>query len=274
MKKIFLTLLVAALLVLSLSIFVSAADVEVTFGDVTYKFGEVTTLDSIEIPEGYDAESRVLMSDGKTYPSYYIFGKANHIGKNSLVWDKIAKDDGSAYTIADVIMLEVPSYITELRNDAPLSDMDNVVYVSIPSIKTIQNEAHFSGLDSLVVANLSRATGMTYMSRGFFMNNANLTTVIWPETSSFTSIGRGAFANCTSLTEIALPEGIKSIGEDGHNNPGTFQGCTNLKSVHLPNSLTFIGKKDFLNCSSLTSSCSFGMLLYKFYKHCLEFQCL
>ena len=235
------------------TISVSAADPSVTVDGVTYEFGEVITVDTITAPEGIDTESRVLMSDGKTYPAFYIVGARNSIYKNTFVWTNVTKEDGTAYSYADIIMLEIPSNVNEMGNDRPLEDMDNAVYVSVPSITSWKNEAHFSGLDSLVVMDLSRATKMTYMTRGFVMDCPKLTTVIWPTESSISSIARGAFAKCTSLTSIVLPEGITSMGEDNHNNPGAFENCTALESITLPSTLTFIGKREFLNCSALTS---------------------
>ena len=140
-----------------------------------------------------------------------------------------------------------------MKNDAPLANMDNAVYVSMSNVTSWGNEAHFSSLDSVVVLDLSRAVGTTSLPRGFAMNDSKLTTIIWPSESSIKSIARGAFTRCYSLTEIALPEGITSIGEDGHNNPGCFEDCTALVSISIPSTLTFIGKKDFRNCSALTS---------------------
>ena len=43
-------------------------------GAVSYEpnFGEITILDGISAPTKIDTTSRVLMTDGKTYPAYYI----------------------------------------------------------------------------------------------------------------------------------------------------------------------------------------------------------
>ena len=62
-----------------------------------------------------------------------------------------------------------------------------------------------------------------------FSNNANLTSVVLPET--VTTIEWKAFFNCTSLTTINIPESVTTI------NSSAFQGCTSLviDELYLPN---------------------------------------
>ena len=263
-KKLFLAIAIVAILTCLFAISISAAEPEVTVGETTYKFGTVTTVEGIAEPTKLDTTSRILVKDSDgtliTYPAYYFlpdsseFNSSNAISSSgTLNAVKVTKADDTAYTALDIIMLEIPVGVTTLKSDALFSSADSMVYCSMPSITGWGNEAHFSGLDSLVVMDISRATETTYLPRGFVMNSPEFTTIIWPTTSKIKSIARGAFTNCDSLTSITLPEGLTQIGEDSHNNPGTFEGCDYLSEVKLPSTLTFIGKKDFLNCVALTS---------------------
>lgn len=99
-----------------------------------------------------------------------------------------------------------------------------------------------------------------------FMDNTNLTSVVFPETitalgnhiffgcenllwtripSKVETIGPNVFFGCESLTSMVVPEGVTRIEES------TFNHCFNLRSVILPESLTFIGYYAFHKCYKL-----------------------
>ena len=109
---------------------------------------------------------------------------------------------------------------------------------------------------------------VTEIGSGAFHSNANVTTIILPDTikkigesafgcctaldtihlpDSLTDIGECAFFACEALESIVLPEGISSIEKE------TFKLCTKLNSVTLPTSLCSIGERAFADCSSLSN---------------------
>ena len=55
------------------------------------------------------ATSRVLMSDGKTYPAYYICKNSASLG---LSYTDLSKQTGITYAAKDVVRLEIPSGVT------------------------------------------------------------------------------------------------------------------------------------------------------------------
>lgn len=60
------------------------------------------------------------------------------------------------------------------------------------------------------------------------------------------NIGNGAFIGCTGLEEIIIPDSVTAIGDN------SFNGCSSLKKITLPESLNSIGHSTFRNCSALT----------------------
>jgi len=113
---------------------------------------------------------------------------------------------------------------------------------------------------------------MSTIEERAFLNDTNLTTVIFPENSDCTYIGENAFEGCTKLTSIIIPKSVTNIGDNAFNgcsklssvlfeSPSscksvgnqTFLNCTNLTSIIIPISITEIGEKSFYGCSKLTS---------------------
>lgn len=79
-----------------------------------------------------------------------------------------------------------------------------------------------------------------------FKNNANITSIVVPE--SVKSIAVGAFGFCSLLESITLPAecAISSTSN-------LFQNCVKLQSVQIPSGVTTIGNYMFSGCSALTS---------------------
>ena len=74
--------------------------------------------------------------------------------------------------------------------------------------------------------------GITKISDWAFANNANLTSVVLPD--SLTKICYSAFEE-TSLTNVIIPDGVTEI--EG----SAFDGCRNLKKILIPKSVTSFG---------------------------------
>ncbi len=112
-KKIFLITLLIALFVCAFAVAVSADDT------IPEWPSEVTILDGMSDKATFGADgkagatSRVLMSDGKAYPAYYIIKDSSTLGVS---FDEINKNPtikalGITYSQASVVRLEVPNGI-------------------------------------------------------------------------------------------------------------------------------------------------------------------
>ena len=263
-KKIFLAIAIVAMLTCLFAISISAAEPEVTVGETTYKFGTVTTVEDMAVPTNLDTTSRILVKDSDgtliTYPAYYFLPdsttlyNSNTIDTSSgaLKAVKVTKTDGTVYSAADIIMLEIPNGVNKLSTDGLFSTLDSMVYLSLPSITSYGNEKHFAECTALKVVDLSRAVDMTYTSTLMFYKCSALDTIIWPvvpegQTPKLTSLSRGSFAY-TALTSVAVPEGVKNLGDNSNNQRGVFSYCEKLTSITLPSTLEVIGRELISYC--------------------------
>ena len=101
-------LLITLLVALFACIFVVSVSAEDTIPEWP---SEVTILEGMSDKATFGADgtvgatSRVLMSDGKAYPAYYIFSDKNSI---SISFTEINKK-GVSYSVASIVRLEVPN---------------------------------------------------------------------------------------------------------------------------------------------------------------------
>ena len=65
--------------------------------------------------------------------------------------------------------------------------------------------------------------------------------------NSVTTIGFGAFSGCTGLTSVVIPDSVTTIGGSA------FSRCTGLTSIVIPDSVTTIGNSAFHGCTGLTA---------------------
>ena len=107
MKKFGLILALASLLLCAFAITAMAAEIP--------DWTEVTVLDGMADKATFGADgtvgatSRVLMSDGKTYPAYYICKDSKTLG---ITFADINKKSGTTYSASSVVRIEVPKGIT------------------------------------------------------------------------------------------------------------------------------------------------------------------
>lgn len=106
-------------------------------------------------------------------------------------------------------------------------------------------EAH-APWSSFAVNEVEIGEGATSIGNYAFFNNANLSSVTFPD--SLTQIGEYAFASCTNLAQIPLPAQLQSAGAHA------FDGCTALTDVTLPEQLQNVSANMFAGCSSLTQA--------------------
>ena len=117
----------------------------------------------------------------------------------------------------------------------------------LPNLKTINGGFENCGVRKITnLGSITKVTG--------FSNNANLTSVVLPET--LTIIDDKAFSNCTSLTTINLPESVTTI------NGNSFGNCTSLviDELYLPNLQTFGEGRAFINVSRISRITSLGQI--------------
>ena len=202
-KKIFLMLAVMAMLICIFAISVSAAD-----------FGAVTLVDGITTVDGLDTTSRVLMSDGITYPSAYIFKNLKDIDFSAL-----NSATGKSYDSSSVVMIEYPEGCTYVSRTFAGSTTLEYVYFS------------------------STITGVQW---GTFLQCSNLTVVEFAENSTITAMNTDCFGG-TGIVELKLPNSLQTVNEN------FLRGSSNLTTVHFGESFTQIFNRGafFAGCGKL-----------------------
>ena len=161
------------------------------------------------------ATSRVLMSDGKTYPAYYICKNSASLG---LSYTDLSKQTGITYAAKDVVRLEIPSGVT-----------------STPQA-VLKTE---NGYTSLVTASLPE--GFTTLGSYTFKATTSVpSALVYVDLpSTLTKIEQYAFTYCNALEELVIPEGVTEIPMNMANY------TTSLKKVVIPSTVTTIKEAAF-----------------------------
>ncbi|MDE5996450.1 MAG: leucine-rich repeat domain-containing protein, partial [Eubacterium sp.] len=234
-KKI-LSLLFAAVMLLSITAGISLSVYAETSGDGNYEY-EILDDGTIEIIEYHGAASNITipnMLDGKTVAS---------IG------------DGAFSNCTSLKSITIPSSVTSIGNSVfsacvNLKDItvasDNNNYTSANGVLYNKNQTELitypaGKTDSAVTI----PDGVQYIGNFAFLSCGNITSISIPD--SVTGIGNSAFYYCQKLTSITIPNSVTSLGSDA------FHGCRSLKSITIPNSVTSIGDYTFSVCTNLTS---------------------
>lgn len=266
-NKICLIMLFAMLFVCVFAVAVSAEETDA----VPEWPSEITILDGMSDKATFGADgkagatSRVLMSDGKAYPAYYIFSDKNSI---SISFTEINKK-GVTYTNASIVRIEVPNGIVTAGQTCITKDggytavktitlpntvttigagafkLPTLVSINLPnSITSVANNV-FNGCTSL--KSIVIPSSITEIPQTMFYGCTALETVDFSNATSLRSIGYQAFYNTTSLEKAILPEGLTSIADVA------FKG-SGVKEVYLPSTLVFenVGTNNvFGNCARL-----------------------
>lgn len=213
MKKLSLILMLASLFVLALAISVSAAEIP--------EWTDVVELDGMADKTVFGADgtkgatSRVLMSDGKTYPAYYICKNQTTLG---ISFTDINKAAGTSYAAANVVRMEIPKGTVTVSDAMKVSNgYKNLTTVVIPEGATSISDYGFKSVNTTT--------------------HSSLVSVTIPSTVQ--SIGMEAFHCCNSLQELVIPEGVEALG-----NKFAYY-ATSLKTVKFPSTLKSIGDSAF-----------------------------
>ena len=265
MKKRILSLLLVAVLLVSLAPMAAFADmmVYITADDMKYHNEGCKLLSgddglvpvSIAIEEGYAPCSECGALDPRTATKYAVTG-------GSLYFDKatgtIFDHDG------DITAAVIPSEIGGVKVTSigswALAYCENIESLTIPDTVTQIGSYAFCGssLESIVIPDSVRTVGegafqycilmqsitlpkgLTEISPYALQYCAQLQSVSIP--AGVKAIGEGAFQYCASITGIDVPKGVTEIGD------GAFEGCSAVETITLPESLKEIGDAAFSDC--------------------------
>ena len=238
MKKIIKIFLICTLVLLALSVTVSAA----TEGYYTYEVsnGEVTITDvsssisgDIRIPStlgGYPVTTigEDAFSDCTRLTSVEIGDSVTTIG------------EGAFYYCSRLTSVEIGDSVTTIGNFA-FSDCTRLTSVEIPDSVTTIGKRAFCYCFSLTSVEIGDS--VTTIGDLAFYDCSSLTSVEIGD--SVITIGEGAFFNCSSLASVEIGDSVTTIGDSA------FNGCTGLTSIEIPDSVITIGEGALGRCSSL-----------------------
>ena len=239
------------------------------------KFGEDGTI---------GATSRVLMSDGITYPAYYICKNSTSLGFD---YNDLSTKTGKSYSAINVVRLEVPKGVTSSPQSAlkTASGYTSLKTVSFPEGFTTLNGYTFYGSSTApsALVNVSLPSTLTKVGQKEFLDCIALEELIIPD--GVESIPTDFARNATSLKKVVLPASLKTISATAFRYAGLEgslvipEGChtigqyafanTNLTSVTLPSTLgTTVGetvgtvdKSIFYACRSITDVYSYSPVI-------------
>ena len=271
-RKLLLAFAISALLMLVFAISIFAAEIP--------EWTEITEVDGMPDKSvfGTDgtkgATSRVLMSDGITYPAYYIFKNSTTL---EISYDDLNSKASKSYGPVDVVRVEAPSgaisskislfktesgytslvtasfpegfttmggytfYDNKTTDTDRASSVSSLVSVSLPSTLTTMGQQEFKGctkLEELVIPN-----GVETIKTDFARNAISLKKLVLP--STIKTIETTAFRYAGIEGDFVIPEGCTTIGQYAFAN-------TNIKKVTLPSTLESVGTCIFAECHSLT----------------------
>ena len=235
-RKILLIAIMAAVLVCLFAFGVSAAEIP--------EWTDITVVDGMPDKSVFGADgtagatSRVLMSDGITYPAYYICNNSDSLGFN---YKDLNSKTGKSYAAKDVVRLEVPKGTVKTPQAVlkTANGYTSLVTVSLPEGFTTLNGYTFYGSSSApsVLVKVDFPSTLTTMGQNEFIDCIALEELIIPEGVSI--IPKEFAKNATSLKKVVLPSTIATIKE------GAFRSCDLSDGIVIPNGCKTIEKYAF-----------------------------
>ena len=208
-RKLFLSLLVSAVLVFLFAFGVSA-EVAI-YDDAPAKTNITVSKDDIVVfKDGYSCLSAYISSDVTA---------TNNGGAGSLVvrelfdFSYIKEKTGKSYGFGDIVSIDIPQGVTYIGGYG-LTYATNIKKISFPDTIT--------GFGGFLLK------GCTSLEECVFEHDEN---------DGLTNIGPEFFADCPNLRAISLPDCITSFGWNEPYDGGYFKNCTNLSAIHLPKRL-------------------------------------
>ncbi len=208
----------------------------ITAGATAYtpNFGEATYVEGMSDKATFGGDgkfetftSRVLMSDGFTYPAYYIY---NDSATQAVSFSELNKATGKSYARNTVICLEIPEGVTTLPNCFGAS-----------------GEAIFWGDKyTSTLEYLKMPSTLTSMSTDATIFSMKALKCVDFADSKVEVIPQRGLQQCSALEEIIFPKTLKSIDQTA------FLGCHSLKHVDFSNTqLENLGLRAFFECYGL-----------------------
>ena len=168
-RKILLIAIMAAVLVCLFAFGVSAAEIP--------EWTDITVVDGMPDKSVFGADgtagatSRVLMSDGITYPAYYICNNSDSLGFN---YKDLNSKTGKSYAAKDVVRLEVPKGTVKTPQAVlkTANGYTSLVTVSLPEGFTTLNGYTFYGSSSApsVLVKVDFPSTLTTMGQNEFID--------------------------------------------------------------------------------------------------------
>ncbi len=271
-KRLFITLLMVAVLACLFAISISAAGQSYTSFDAVVN-GTPQTVYSTKIDqwEGRIYINDVLyaeppLDDGETYETIswlnvseldFRNAKLYHFTNNAHVEKEYGSNKGPGKDTNNSMM-----YLYKGWSDKTL--FANVKKVHTGKATNISNVfAYWSGLEEVTIG-----ADAVKFSNDLFRECTSLKTVNWEESTKTATLGQWSFAKtaietivipdritfidgssfreCKSLESITLSNNLTSISS-------MFYGCSSLESIHIPASVTHINNNCFQDCTSLAN---------------------
>jgi len=261
MKKTFLILSIAAVLVCLLAIAVSADGIK-KFDTDEFQSGEnITYIEGINLGAYYSSENkgagidtlydntniaRIVLknSDGTytTYPTYYFVrtqddwqGDYQFIMCNRI--NDMASVTGETYTNESIIRIEYPelnpnhTFGRLSANVEGVTGCKNLKYAYISSQFKVLNKP-FDGLKNLEVVEFAPNAQITAVAQFSFRGTSGLQKIIFPNTLE--SLNREALKGCAGLTELSLGANFVKFNDSASLNT---LGTTNQVKIYVPSTL-------------------------------------
>ena len=233
MKKLLLFLIISTLSLCFFAIGVSATEYTPSFGEVTIIEGMAEDSAFGDDGKATTFTSRVYMSDGRTYPTYYILNNTETLQVNFSELNSKTADiraEGFSYDRNTVICLEVCEGVT-----------------TFPNCFAATGSAIFWGdRYTSTIEYLKTPSTLTSLSTDATIFSMKALRCVDFSLSKFTELPSRGLQSASALTEVYFPSTLTTLGSDSMN------GCSSLKTVDFSNTqLEVVGYRSMFSCTAL-----------------------
>jgi len=191
--------------------------------------------------EGCSKVTSVSLPKTLTRIGGYAFDHCSSLKELSIP-DGVTSIGGYAFSCCTFESIKLPSGLKSLGVGA-FAYCAHLKEISIPNgVKSLEVET-FQYCTSL--ENVELPNGMTSIGGSAFTGCKAITSIVIPD--SVTSIGEYAFEYCLALESIKMSNSLTNI------NQYAFKSCRSLKEIHLPASLRTVHVTSFFDCGALES---------------------
>lgn len=191
--------------------------------------------------EGCSKVTSVSLPKTLTRIGGYAFDHCSSLKELSIP-DGVTSIGGYAFSCCTFESIKLPSGLKSLGVGA-FAYCAHLKEISIPNgVKSLEVETfqYCTSLESVELPN-----GMTSIGGSAFTGCKAITSIVIPD--SVTSIGEYAFEYCLALESIKMSNSLTNI------NQYAFRACRSLKEIHLPASLRTVHVTSFFDCGALES---------------------